>query len=80
MQRTVAPEKLARVGAYAWMSAMIFLPAGYALAGPISAVVGMRGYLLFGAAWLLVSTTVLARLPSIRGVTAELPPPVAVPS
>jgi hypothetical protein len=80
MQRTVAPEKLARVGAYAWMSAMIFLPAGYALAGPISAVVGMRGYLLFGAGWLLVSTAVLARLPSIRGVTAELPPPVAVPS
>ena len=81
MQRTVAPDKLARVGAYAWMSAMIFLPAGYALAGPISAVVGMRGYLLFGAAWLLASTVVLARLPSIRGITREeVPPPLAVPS
>jgi MFS family permease len=80
MQRMVAPEKLARVGAYAWMSAMIFLPAGYALAGPIASLVGMRGYLLFGAAWLLVSTTVLARLPSIRGVRNELPAAVAVPS
>lgn len=76
----VAPEKLARVGAYAWMSAMIFLPAGYALAGPISAVVGMRGYLLFGAAWLLASTAVLARLPSIRDVTDEVPAALAVPS
>jgi hypothetical protein len=48
------------------MSAMVFLPAGYALAGPIASVVGMRAYLLFGAAWLLASTAFLARLPVIR--------------
>jgi Transmembrane secretion effector len=66
MQRTIPPEKLARVGAYGWMSAMVFLPAGYALAGPIASVVGMRGYLLFGAAWLVASTLLLGRLRSIR--------------
>ena len=49
IQRTIAPEKLARVSAYGWMGAMVFLPAGYALAGPIASVVGMRAYLLFGA-------------------------------
>jgi hypothetical protein len=69
MQRTIPPDKLARVGAYGWMSAMVFLPAGYALAGPIASVVGMRGYLLFGAAWLLVSTAALVRLPAIRDFT-----------
>jgi hypothetical protein len=71
MQRTIAPEKVARVGAYAWMSAMVFLPAGYALAGPIAAVVGMRGYLLFGAAWLVASTITLCRLPAVRDFAYE---------
>jgi hypothetical protein len=66
MQRTIPPDKLARVGAYSWMSAMIFLPAGYALAGPIGSVVGLRGYLLFGAAWLVVSTLFVYRRPAIR--------------
>ena len=71
MQRTIPPDKLARVGAYGWMSAMVFLPAGYALAGPISSVVGMRAYLLFGAAWLIASTAVLARMPAIRDFSYE---------
>jgi MFS family permease len=86
LQRSIAPEKVARVAAYGWMSAMIFLPAGYALAGPIASVVGMRGYLLFGAAWLLVSTLFVCRLHSVRDFrsAAPSPPPdpapVAVPS
>jgi len=71
MQRTIPPEKLARVGAYGWMSAMVFLPAGYALAGPIASVVGMRDYLVFGAAWLLASTVVLLRVPAIREFAYE---------
>jgi predicted MFS family arabinose efflux permease len=71
MQRTIAPEKLARVAAYGWMSAMVFLPAGYALAGPIASVVGMRAYLLFGAGWLVASTLVVYRLPSVRGFTYD---------
>ena len=40
IQRTIAPEKLARVAAYGWMGAMVFLPAGYALAGPLSSSSG----------------------------------------
>jgi Major Facilitator Superfamily len=71
MQRTIPPDKLARVGAYGWMSAMVFLPAGYALAGPISSVVGMRAYLLFGAVWLVVSTAFVARAPAIRDFSYE---------
>lgn len=73
VQRTVEPAKLARVGAYNWMCAMIFLPAGYALAGPIASVVGMRGYLLFGAAWLVVSTVVVYRLRAVRSLTFDVP-------
>jgi MFS family permease len=66
VQRTIAPEKLARVAAYGWMGAMVFLPAGYALAGPHASVVGMRGYLVFGACWLVASTLVIYRLPAVR--------------
>jgi predicted MFS family arabinose efflux permease len=74
VQRTIEPSKLARVGAYNWMCAMVFLPAGYALAGPIAAAVGMRAYLLFGAAWLLVSTVAVNRLRSVRTFSFEAPP------
>jgi predicted MFS family arabinose efflux permease len=66
VQRTIAPDKLARVAAYGWMGAMVFLPAGYALAGPIASVVGIRAYLLFGAAWLVASTLAVVQVRSVR--------------
>jgi MFS family permease len=71
VQRMIPPDKLARVSAYGWMGAMVFLPAGYALAGPISSVAGMRAYLLFGAGWLVASTLAVVRVRSVREVTAE---------
>jgi MFS family permease len=71
VQRMIPPDKLARVAAYGWMGAMVFPSAGYALAGPISSVVGMRGYLLFGAGWLVASTLAVVRVRSVREVTAE---------
>ena len=36
LQRTIEPAKLSRVSAYNWMGAMAFLPAGYAIAGPVA--------------------------------------------
>jgi predicted MFS family arabinose efflux permease len=82
LQRAIPPAKLARVAAYGWMSAMVFLPAGYALAGPIASIVGMRSYLLFGAVWLVASTLFIYRLPSVRDFRQDEPPPepLAVPS
>ena len=84
LQRSIPPEKLARVASYGWMSAMVFLPAGYALAGPIASIVGMRAYLLFGAAWLVASTLFIYRLKSVRDFSYEerVPQeaPLAVPS
>jgi hypothetical protein len=53
------------------MGAMVFLPAGYALAGPISSLVGMRAYLLFGAGWVIASTLVVVRLRSVRELTLD---------
>src|SRR3954451_4871719 len=77
-QRGIEPAKIARVAAYGWMSAMVFLPAGYALAGPIASVVGMKEYLLFGAVWLVVSALAVTRpapLPAARDEPVPLPAP-----
>jgi predicted MFS family arabinose efflux permease len=83
LQRAIAPDKIARVGAYGWLGAMIFLPAGYALAGPIASVVGLRSYLLFGAAWLVASTIAVVNHPSVRDFSEERSPesaPAPAPS
>jgi predicted MFS family arabinose efflux permease len=66
VQRAIAPDKLSRVSAYSWMSAMVFLPLGYALAGPIAAAVGMSAYLVFGAVWSVVTTALVFSVPAVR--------------
>jgi MFS family permease len=66
IQHEIAPDKLSRVSAYSWMSAMVFLPLGYALAGPIADAVGMSAYLVFGAVWIVVTTLVVYSVPAVR--------------
>jgi MFS family permease len=66
IQHEIAPEKLSRVSAYSWMCAMVFLPLGYALAGPIAAGVGMSAYLVFGAAWIVITTMIVFAVPAVR--------------
>jgi MFS family permease len=82
MQRTVAAEKVARVSAYSWLAAMVFLPLGYAVAGPVSAMIGTKAALLVGAGWVIVSTAFVSRLRSIRTfdyeAPVEAPPAIAV--
>jgi Major Facilitator Superfamily len=73
LQRAIPPEKLARVASYGWMGAMVFLPAGYALAGPISMAIGLKAYLVIAASWVTVSTLFVVRLPAVRAVGAEDP-------
>jgi MFS family permease len=71
VQRVIAPDKISRVAAYGWMGAMVFLPAGYALAGPISSVIGVKADLIIAAVWVIVSTLYVIRLPEVRGFTPE---------
>lgn len=66
VQHAIAPDKLSRVSAYNWMCAMVFLPLGYALAGPIAAGVGMSAYLVFGAVWIFVTTVIVFAVPAVR--------------
>jgi uncharacterized membrane protein (DUF485 family) len=81
LQRAIPPEKLARVASYGWMGAMVFLPAGYALAGPISMVIGIKAYLVVAAVWIVASTLFVVRLRAVRDVgLEERSDPVAVPA
>jgi MFS family permease len=73
LQRKVPPEKLARVASYGWMGSMVFLPAGYALAGPIAMAVGLKAYLVFAAGWIVVSTLFVIRLRAVREVEFDTP-------
>ena len=71
LQRAIPPEKLARVASYGWMGAMVFLPAGYALAGPISMAIGLKADLLIAAGWIVASTLVVIRLRAVREVRLD---------
>jgi predicted MFS family arabinose efflux permease len=73
LQRKVPPEKLARVASYGWMGAMVFLPAGYALAGPIAMAIGLKTYLLIAAGWIVASTLFVIQLRAVREVRFEEP-------
>jgi hypothetical protein len=73
LQRAIPAETLARVASYGWMGAMVFLPAGYALAGPISMAIGLKAYLVIAASWVVASTLFVVRLPAVRAVGLEEP-------
>ncbi len=78
-QQRVAPEKLSRVSAYNWLGAMAFLPAGYAIAGPVAGVIGVSTSLWIGAAWIVVSTAGLLCVGEIRELRSREPVGEAAP-
>lgn len=75
IQQGIEPAKLSRVSAYNWMGAMVFLPAGYAIAGPVADRIGISTSLWIGAAWLVVSTAVMVSVRDVRSYGSE-PAPV----
>jgi hypothetical protein len=71
IQAGIEPSKLSRVSAYNWMGAMVFLPAGYAIAGPVANMIGISTSLWIGAAWLVVSTAVVLSVGDVRRYGVE---------
>jgi hypothetical protein len=71
LQARVRPDRLSRVSAYNWMGAMAFLPAGYAIAGPLAMAIGVNTSLWIAAGWILVSTVLVLRVPSVRDVRRD---------
>jgi predicted MFS family arabinose efflux permease len=79
LQSTIARDKLSRVSAYNWMGAMIFLPAGYAIAGPVAERIGISTSLWIGAAWIVLSTAAVLCVPGVRNVRSTALEPKAGP-
>jgi predicted MFS family arabinose efflux permease len=66
LQERIPRDRLSRVSAYNWLGAMAFLPAGYAIAGPVADLIGMSTSLWIGAAWIVVSTAAVLSVRDIR--------------
>jgi predicted MFS family arabinose efflux permease len=68
LQSNVPERALSRVSSYDWLGSLVFLPAGYMLAGPVAESVGIAETLVFAAVWSTASTLALLSLDAVRGV------------
>ena len=68
LQTNIPERALSRVSSYDWLGSLVFLPAGYMLAGPAAEAFGVAETLVFAAVWSLGSTLVVLSLEAIRGV------------
>jgi MFS family permease len=68
LQSNIPEHALSRVSSYDWLGSLVFLPAGYMLAGPAADAFGVTETLVFAAVWSLASTLVVLSLEPIRGV------------
>jgi MFS family permease len=76
LQREVRPERLARVGSIDWMLSLCLMPAGQALAGPISGSLGVRATLVLAGALMCVpNLLVVALVREVREVRRPQPEP-----
>ena len=77
MQTQIPPDRLSRVSSYDWMGSVAFLPLGFALAGPVSAAIGVSTTLWCSVA-IVGLTTVMMLIPrDVRELRARPygPPP-----
>jgi MFS family permease len=68
LQSNVPERALSRVSSYDWLGSLVFLPAGYMLAGPVAESVGIAETLVFAAVWSTASTLAILSLDAVRGV------------
>jgi hypothetical protein len=66
LQEGVPRGSLARVSSLDWLGSRIFQPAGYSLAGPTAAAIGIPATLLLGAIGHATASLAIALVPSVR--------------
>jgi len=65
LQEHIPSHALARVSAYDWLGSLVFLPVGYAVSGPLAAVLGVDAVLWLAAAVTLGSSAAVLAVPAI---------------
>ena len=71
VQQHVPPAALARVSAYDWFGSLAVYPLGLALAGPLSALIGIGPALWLAGGWMIASSAAVLAVPSIRELRAK---------
>ena len=68
LQSNVPREAVSRVSSYDWMISLVFMPLGFALAGPCADAVGLDATLLGAAALSAAANVLVLAVPSIRNM------------
>lgn len=71
VQRQTPEELLSRASSYDYLGSLVALPIGLTIAGPISALVGLRQMLLIVAGIEIAVVLVMSFLPSVRRIPRE---------
>jgi hypothetical protein len=66
LQERIPPASLSRISSFDWLGSRVFQPAGYALAGPLAAAIGIPATLLLGAVGHASASVAIACVPSVR--------------
>jgi MFS family permease len=66
LQTRIPPAALSRVSSYDWLGSLVLQPAGYALAAPAAATIGLGATLLVGAGAHAASCIGAAFMPAVR--------------
>jgi MFS family permease len=74
LQERIPPASLSRVSSYDWLGSLILQPAGYALAAPAEATIGIAATLLVGAGVQASTSIGIALTPAVRGLRIKAGP------
>lgn len=80
LQQRIPQAALSRVSAYDTVGSFVFMPVGFALAGPVAAAVGTRATLLGVAVFAVISTLMVAFVPGVRELRRLEATPAVSPS
>lgn len=69
LQELIPHEALSRVVSYDWLGSLVLMPAGFAVAGPLSKAIGIDATLWLAGGVLFTSSAAIALLPSVRAIT-----------
>ena len=68
LQERIPPRQLSRVSAYDWMVSYVFMPVGYALAGPLASGLGIDATLALAAGLCAAANLGMVAIPSVRNL------------
>jgi hypothetical protein len=79
-QREIPEQAQSRVSSYDALGSFVLIPIGMALAGPVSAVIGIDETLWLGVAIFLAATAIIVAIPSVRAIRAPGAEDAAAPT